>query len=242
MHEDMETYDEKQTVIEHLTELRRRLIYSLIAFILSTILAYRFSEIIVKNMIHNTEDIDFVFITPTELFMSHIKIAVIGGAILALPIILFNIWMFAKPGLTSHERRSVLKATSLSGILFIIGALFGYLIVLPLTIDFFTSFQIDGIKPMISFSSYLSFTISFVLAFSIVFQLPILMTIVVKFGLVSTNTLNKNKKAAIIVIFVLAAILTPPDVVSQVLLAIPMILLFEIGMFFAKMVENKEDS
>lgn len=242
MNEDMEIYDEKQTLIEHLAELRKRLIYSFIALIALTLFSYRFSETIVRDMINKASTMEFVFIAPTELFMSYIRVAVIGGVVLALPIILFNIWLFIKPGLTIGERKTVLKSLFVGGILFILGSLFGYLVVLPLTIDFFASFQIDGIRAMISFKSYLSFATSFVLAFGTVFEVPILMTIVVKFGLISTETLKKNKKIAVLIIFILAAILTPPDVVSQVLLAIPMILLFEIGIFFAKMVENKKTS
>jgi len=236
----MEIQDNKQTVIEHLSELRKRLIYGFISLIGFSLLSYRFSETIVKDMINKAPDIDFVFIAPTELFMSYIKIAIIGGIIFSLPIILFNIWLFLKPGLSLGERKLIIRSLFLGGILFILGALFAYLIVLPMTITFFASFQIEKIRAMISFSSYLSFTTTFVLAFGLVFEVPILMTIVVKIGLVSTETLKKNKKVAVLIIFILAAILTPPDVISQILLALPMILLFEIGMFFAKIVENNK--
>ncbi|MBC8590994.1 twin-arginine translocase subunit TatC [Wansuia hejianensis] len=238
----MEVQDKKQTIVEHLSELRKRLIYGFISLIIFSILSYRFSETIVKDMIDKAPNIEFVFIAPTELFMSYLKIAVIGGIVLSLPIILFNIWLFIKPGLNFDERRLIIKSLFIGGILFLLGALFAYLFVLPMTIVFFTSFQIDTIKAMISFSNYLSFAITFVLSFGLVFEMPILMTIIVKLGLVSTKTLAKNKKLAILIIFVLAAILTPPDVISQTLLALPMILLFEIGMFFSKKVEGKKSS
>lgn len=236
----METQNERQTIIEHLSELRKRIIYGFISLIAFSILSYRFSETIVKDMINKAPEIDFVFIEPTELFMSYLKVAIIGGIVLSLPVILFNIWLFIKPGLSLDERKLIIKSLFMGGVLFVLGALFAYLFVLPMTIVFFTSFQIDKIKAMISFSSYLSFAITFILSFGLIFEMPILMVIVVKLGLVSSATLEKNKKVAIVVIFILAAILTPPDVISQTLLAIPMVLLFEIGVFFSKMVEKNK--
>ena len=236
----MEIQDKKQTIVEHLSELRKRLIYSFISLIVCSILSYNFSEIIVKDMINKAPDIEFVFIAPAELFMSYLKIAIVGGLVFSLPIILFNIWLFIKPGLDNSERRLIISSLLVGGILFFLGGLFAYLLVLPTTITFLTNFQINEIKPMISFSNYLSFAITFILSFGVAFEMPILMSIIVKFGLVSTKTLQKNRKMAILIIFILAAILTPPDVISQTSLAIPMLLLFEIGIFFSKLVENKK--
>lgn len=230
----------KQTIVEHLTELRKRLIFSIITLLAFTLLAYNFSQVIVKDMIKKAPNIEFIFIAPAELFMSYIKIALIAGLILALPVVLYNIWMFSKPGLNKDERKVILRSLFLGGILFVLGSLFGYLIVLPMTINFFGNYQMDEIKAMISFSNYLSFSITFVLSFGLVFEVPILMIIVVKLGIISTDNLKKNRKIFILLIFILAAILTPPDVVSQIMLAIPMLLLFEIGIIAAKMVEKKK--
>ncbi|MGO1468401.1 MAG: twin-arginine translocase subunit TatC [Tissierella sp.] len=234
----MEIQDKKETIVGHLSELRKRIIYSFISLIFFSVLSYNFSEPIVKNMISKTPEIDFVFITPTELFMSYLKISIIAGIVLSLPIIIFNIWLFVKPGLDLHERKLIVRSLFLGGILFLLGATFAYLFVFPMTLVFFTSFQIDEIQAMISFSSYLAFAITFILSFGLIFEMPILMTIIVKFGLVSTETLRKNRKIAILVIFIVAAILTPPDIISQTLLSLPMILLFEIGLFFSKLVEK----
>ena len=237
----MDNLDKKQTIVEHLSELRKRLIYSVIFLLIFTVISYKFSDLIVTDMINKAPSISFIFIAPAELFMSYLKIAFIFGAVLAFPVILYNIWMFLRPGLNTDERRLILRALISGSFLFIIGAIFGYLVVLPMTINFFTSFQIEEIRAMISFSNYLSFTISFILAFGIVFEVPIIMVIVVKLGITNTEVLKQNKKVAVLIIFILAAILTPPDMVSQTLLAIPMIILFEIGLYFAKAVEKKKN-
>mgnify|MGYP000868872415 CR=1 FL=1 len=237
----MDNLDKKQTIVEHLSELRKRLIYSVIFLLIFTVISYKFSDLIVTDMINKAPSISFIFIAPAELFMSYLKIAFIFGAVLAFPVILYNIWMFLRPGLNTDERRLILRALISGSFLFIIGAIFGYLVVLPMTINFFTSFQIEEIRAMISFSNYLSFTTSFILAFGLVFEVPIIMVIVVKLGITNTEVLKQNKKVAVLIIFILAAILTPPDVVSQTLLAIPMIILFEIGLYFAKAVEKKKN-
>ena len=237
----MDNLDKKQTIVEHLSELRKRLIYSVIFLLIFTVISYKFSDLIVTDMINKAPSISFIFIAPAELFMSYLKIAFIFGAVLAFPVILYNIWMFLRPGLNTDERRLILRALISGSFLFIIGAIFGYLVVLPMTINFFTSFQIEEIRAMISFSNYLSFTTSFILAFGLVFEVPIIMVIVVKLGITNTEVLKQNKKVAVLIIFILAAILTPPDMVSQTLLAIPMIILFEIGLYFAKAVEKKKN-
>lgn len=236
----METENKNLTMVEHLSELRKRIISSVICLILFSILSYNFSESIVNDMISKAPEINFVFIEPAELFMSYIKISIIGGIGFSLPVILYNIWLFIKPGLSHSERKLIIRSLFLGGILFVLGALFAYMFVLPMTITFFASFEIDKIKAMISFKSFLSFATTFVLSFGLVFEMPILMVILVKLGLVSASTLQKNKKIAVLVIFVVAAVLTPPDIISQTFLAIPMVILFEAGVFFAKLVEKNK--
>lgn len=237
---NIEMENKNLTIVEHLSELRKRIISSVICLILFSILSYNFSESIVNDMISKAPEVNFVFIEPSELFMSYIKISLIGGIGFSLPVILYNIWLFIKPGLIQRERKLIIRSLFLGGILFILGALFAYVYVLPLTISFFTSFQIDRIQAMISFKSYLSFATTFILSFGLVFEMPILMVIVVNLGLVSANTLQKNKKIAVLIIFIVAAILTPPDVISQTFLAIPMVILFEAGVFFAKLTEKSK--
>lgn len=229
---------DKQTFIEHLAEFRKRIIYSIIALLFFTIFSFKFSQIIVKDMIAKAPNMNFVFLAPTELFMAYIKIALIGGIVLSLPVILYNIWLFLKPGLEIDDRTTIIGALFSGGILFVFGSIFGYLVILPITIEFFASFQIDEVLPMISFNNYLSFAISMILSFGIAFEIPILIVIIVKLRLVSTEFLKKNRKFVVIITLIASAIITPPDVVSQIMLAIPLLLLFEIGLLLGTRIEK----
>lgn len=236
----IEDSSNKQTLIQHLGELRKRLIYSLIWIAGFAIVTYNFSEMIVKDMVKKAPDMNFVFIAPAELFMVYIKIALIGALVLSLPFVLYNVWMFLSPGLEKNEKKIIMASLFSGGILFALGATFGYLVTLPITIKFFNDFSIDEVQSMISFSNYLSFAITMVLSFGLIFELPILMVILVQFGVVKTSFLKTNRKLMVLVIFVVAAILTPPDIVSQSLLAMPMLVLFEIGIFFSSITEKRK--
>lgn len=243
MHKKDKTIEDssnKQTLIQHLSELRKRLIYSFIWIAGFAIVTYNFSETIVKDMVKKAPDMNFVFIAPAELFMVYIKIALIGAVVLSLPFVLYNVWMFLSPGLEKNEKNVIMAALFSGGILFVLGSIFGYMVTLPITIKFFGDFSLDEVQSMISFSNYLSFAITMVLSFGLIFELPILMVILVQFGVVKTSFLKTNRKLMVLVIFVTAAILTPPDIISQTLLALPMLLLFEIGIFFASITEKKK--
>lgn len=230
----------KQTIVEHLDDLRKRLIYSILWLVGFTILSYNYSDVVVRDMVNKAPNMNFVFIAPAELFMAYIKIALICAVALSLPFILYNVWMFLSPGLEKNEKRVILIALFSGGILFILGALFGYMVTLPLSLRFFGEFSIDEVQAMISFNNYLSFASTLVLAFGIVFELPILMVLLVQFNIIKTSLLKKSRKVMVLVIFTLAAILTPPDVVSQTLLAIPMLILYEIGIFFSNIAEKRK--
>lgn len=228
------------SLIDHLDELRKRLIYSIIWLAVFTVFAYNYSDVVVRDMVNKAPDMNFVFIAPAELFMAYIKISLICAVALSLPFILYNVWMFLSPGLEKNEKRVILIALFSGGILFILGALFGYMVTLPISLKFFGDFSIAEVQAMISFNNYLSFASTLVLAFGIVFELPILMVLLVQFNVIKTSFLKKNRKVMVLVIFVFAAILTPPDVVSQTLLALPMMLLFEVGIFFSNIAEKRK--
>lgn len=229
------------TLVEHLTELRRRIIYMAAVFVAAVLLSYNFSEILVTDMISIVPDISFVFISPAELLLSYIKIAVIIGLSVASPFLIMQVWLFVSPGLEKKERRTMLFSLLFGGVFFILGAVFAYVVVLPLILEFFMGFQVEGIEEMISFSSYLSLIVNTVLSFGLIFELPSIMVIMTRFGIVKVRFLRKNRKYIILVIFVVAAVLTPPDIISQTLLALPMILLFELGIFLSRIVERKRD-
>lgn len=229
------------TLVEHLAELRNRIIYMAAVFVAAVLLSYNFSEILVTDMIGIVPDISFVFISPAELLLSYIKIAVIIGLSVSFPFLIMQVWLFVSPGLEKRERRTMLLSLLFGGVFFILGAVFAYVVVLPLVLEFFMGFQVEGIEEMISFSSYLSLIVNTVLSFGLIFELPSIMVIMVRFGIVKVRFLRKNRKYIILVIFVVAAVLTPPDIISQTLLALPMILLFELGIFLSRIVERKRD-
>ena len=230
------------TLVGHLGELRKRLIISLLSLTVFSLLAYNFSEIIAKDIINRAPDMRFVYLTPSELMLSYIRIALVCGFVLSAPIIISQIWLFVSPGLEDKQRRYVVIAFFLGGIFFVLGIIMAYIVALPLILNFFSEFQIPEIQAYISFSNFLNFVLSTLLAFGAIFELPIVMFLLSRFGLVKVDFYIKYRKYMILVIFIVAAILTPPDVISQVLLAIPMLLLYEIGIIFSRFGQKKKEN
>ncbi|WMJ77385.1 MULTISPECIES: twin-arginine translocase subunit TatC [unclassified Sedimentibacter] len=227
------------TLVGHLSELRKRLIYSSVVLIAAVFIFYNFAEVVVKHIIDIAPEINFVFIAPAELLLSYVKIAVIGGLVIAAPFLMLQLWLFVSPGLTKSEKKTIAVSLFVGGMFFILGVVFAYLVVLPIMLQFFMGFEIEQIDEMISFSNYLSFVINTLLSFGLIFELPILMVILTKFHILKVSFIKKNRKYTILIIFVVAALLTPPDIITQSLLALPMILLFEVGVIFASVVERK---
>ncbi len=232
--------DKDLTIVGHLTELRKRLIYSGIVLLAAIVVSYNFSETIVKHIVDVVPDINFVFIAPAELLMSYIKISVIMGFVVSAPFLLLQIWIFVSPGLTKSEKRTIAVSLFIGGFFFVAGVIFSYLVILPIMIQFFMGFRIEEIEEMISFSSYLSFVINTLLSFGIIFEIPILMVILTKFHILKVSFLKKNRKYAILIIFIVAAVLTPPEVITQIMMAGPMLLLFETGVVFSSIVEKRD--
>lgn len=233
--------DEKNlTIVEHLTELRKRLIYSSTVLLVAIMICYNFAEMLVKDIISIAPAIKFVFIAPAELLLSYVKIAVIGGFVIAAPFLILQTWLFVSPGLKKNEKRTIAVSLFAGGIFFIVGVVFSYVVILPIMLQFFMGFKIEEIEEMISFSNYLSFVLTSLLSFGVVFELPIIMVILTKFNILKVKFLKTNRKYFILAIFVIAAILTPPDVITQVLLAAPMLLLFEVGVIFCTIVEKSK--
>lgn len=236
--------DEKNlTLVGHLTELRKRLVYSSIVLLTAILICYNFSEFVVKDIIGIVPEIQFVFIAPAELLMSYVKIAVIGGFVIAAPFLVLQLWLFISPGLKKREKRTIAVSLFVGGIFFIVGIVFSYMVIMPIMLKFFMGFQIEEIQEMISFENYLSFVIRTLLSFGLIFELPIIMVILTKFRIIKVDFLKANRKYFILAIFIVAAILTPPDVITQTLLAAPMLILFEVGIIFSTLVEktNKKE-
>lgn len=230
--------EQKLTLTEHLTELRGRLIKSVIFIIVCSFVLYCYID---KMMGYFLKPVgELVFIAPQEAFISYIKLAVFGGLLLSSPFVIFQIWRFASSGLKAHERKYTLIFGPLSFVFFIIGAAFGYIIIVPIGMKFLLAFGTELIKPMISISKYISFVSMLSLAFGVVFQLPLVSLFLTKIGVVTPVFLSSKRKQAIVCMFIAAAMLTPPDVVTQSLMAAPLIILYEIGIIFSKMAYRRK--
>ena len=231
----------KMSFFDHLTELRNRIVWSLIPSAIGLGISLYFTTPAMKFLTRNLKT-ELVFTTPTEAFWTYMKVAMILGLFIAMPIILWNVWAFVAPGLHKHERKYAAPFVIIGSLLFIGGGAFAMLVVVPFAITFLVSFgQDQGLKPMITISSYIDFILKFTLAFGVVFEMPVVITLLSMLGIVTPQFLSKNRKYAILINFIIAAVLTPtPDIVNQSLMAGPLIILYEIGIICARVVTRKK--
>jgi sec-independent protein translocase protein TatC len=237
--------EKEMTFLEHLEELRQRIIISLVAVGLFFVISYIFSEHILRFIllpyIKNVSKNPLVFITPVEAFLTYLKVAFFSGIFFASPVILYEFWAFVSPALYPHEKKVALPTLLLSVIFFVGGCAFCYFIVLPIGIRYLiVGFSSDMLSPMISVGKYLSFSLIFILAFGLIFETPLVLFFMNRLGLIQLETLTKNRRVVIVIIFIIAAILTPPDVVSQILLAVPLLILFELTILAIKIFGRKK--
>jgi len=233
--------DRPLTITEHLGEMRRRIVYVLIAVLLVSIGAYSFIDEILVFITDAGGVEELVFINPTEAFFVIIKLSLLVGVLGAMPFILYQVWKYVGVALKKNERKYLIYFGPISFILFLIGAGFAFRSVLPLGIRFLLSFSKENISPMITLNAYVSFLSKMITAFGLMFELPLVILFLSKIGVVTPEALKKGRKYAIIGIFIIAALLTPPDVVSQVMLAIPILLLYEIGIWICMSVTKKRN-
>lgn len=219
---------------DHLEELRKRLIRSLIALGIGTGLCYNWAEIIYKELmrpllINLPGSSRLIFTELTEAFLTYFKVALWGGFVLASPVIFYQIWRFISPGLYRKERKVVLASVVWSTAGFLGGMAFGYFVAIPQVFSFFLSFGHSLIVPMPSMKESLSLILRLLMIFGVMFELPLIMYLLGRAGILTTVLLRKGRKLAVVGILLLAAVLTPPDVVSQLLIALPLYALFEAG-------------
>ncbi|MDP8229700.1 MAG: twin-arginine translocase subunit TatC [Candidatus Gorgyraea atricola] len=224
--------------IGHLEELRRTIMKSVIFMIVASIFVYTFTDKIFSHLVRPLDG-TLVFIAPQEAFITNIKIALFGGLYFSSPFILYQVWDFISAGLKKRERRYASLYVFFSFIFFVIGSYFGYFLIVPIGIKFLMSFGTVNVIPMISVGKYVSFVCMLTLVFGLVFQLPLIILLLTKTGIVKPQTLAKNRKYAILIIFIIGAILTPPDVITQCLMAIPLIVLYELSIFLSKISSKK---
>ncbi len=238
----------EMTIFEHLEEVRARLIRSLIALAIGFLISFAFAEQIFqflsKPLIRALPDTkkQMVFTSLPEVFFVYIKVALFTGILLALPVIFYQIWKFVAPALYRNEKRYVLPFVFLSTVFFIAGTSFGYFEIFPWGFKFFIGFSSQDIQPMITLKDYLKFATRLLLAFGLIFEMPIIITFLARIGLVTPGMLNRNRKYAVLIIVILAAILTPPDVITQLMMAAPMWILYEISIISAWVVQKRRKS
>jgi len=243
----METNEEhKMSLTEHLIELRKRLFHIIIALFIGFGACYYYKDlvfdIITKPLTKVLPKNGYLIYTGlTEAFFVYIKLAFFASLIITSPFILYQIWKFISPGLLPKEKKYVVPFVFFSTLLFAGGVLFGYFIALPPAFQFFVSFNNQFLQAMISFSDYLSLFVTFLLGFGLSFELPIFIFFLAKLGIVNAKMLSQQRKYAILIIFIVAAILTPsPDALSQILMAIPLMFLYEVSIFVARFAEKKK--
>ena len=235
----------KQPFMSHLEELRTRLIRSFIAIGIAAVASYAFSEEIFKFltsplMAGLPEGEKMIFTSPTEVIFTYIKIALIVGLLISSPYVFLQVWKFIAPGLYQNEKKYVIPFVVCSTVLFVGGTAFGYLMVLPLGFKVLIGMAPDNVDAAIKVNEYFSIATKMLLGIGLGFEMPIIIFFLTKIGVLNIAFLKKNRKYAILLAFIAAAIFTPPDPVTQCIMAGPMIILFEIGIFFAGFAEKKK--
>jgi len=246
--------DSKMSLIEHLTELRRRLIYAVAAFIVVFLICFYFSNAFFDFLVEplasvwSGNDRRLIFTAMHEKFFTNIKVAFFAAAFLSFPIFAAQVWMFVAPGLYKNEKGAFLPFLIATPFLFFGGGAFVYYIVMPVAWQFFTSFEQLAagsgglpieLEPKVN--EYLSLVMRLIFAFGLSFELPVVLSLLAKVGIVTADGLKKKRRYAIVIAFVAAAILTPPDPLSQLALAIPIILLYEISIYCAILIGRRRD-
>ena len=254
--ENNENQEKLMTWAGHLTELRSRILKFFFFFIIVFSVLYPFSDKILDVLMHPLAQAlqktggvrRMIFTGPAEGFVTHLKLSVFGAAVFSFPFLIFQVWRFISPGLYKNERRFIRPVFIASPLLFIAGALFVFFALMPVAFKFLLSFQqltaTDNALPVVleaRLSEYLSFLMNLILAFGFSFQLPVVLVILGRLGIIRSQNLKDFRRYAIVFIFILAAVLTPPDVVSQLALAFPLLFLYESAVWCIQSLEKKEN-
>lgn len=250
---------DKLPITEHLTELRKRIIVSLTVITIGFVFCFYYSEYIFHALVlpmkgffkfslsspfiyfekFKNSDTELVFLAPAEALWMHFKISFICGVVISSPVVLYEFWRFVAPGLLTRERKYVFPFIIVTTFLFLLGALFCFLFVLPFAMDFLLNYKTENVKPMLSVGSYIDFCLKFIVAFGAIFEVPVVMVILTKIGIVTTEFLAKNRKYAIVLAFVAAAVLTPtPDMFNQTVMAVPIIVMYEAGIWASRILNR----
>ncbi len=243
----MTTDEDKLPFTAHLEELRSRLIVCFVAIGVGFAISYFFKEAIFAILMQPLKEVlpvgqKVIFTGLPEAFFTYLKVSLLAGLMLAIPVILYQFWMFVAPGLYEKEKQVMWPIVLLSSFFFLGGALFGYFIVFPYGFEFFLSFSNETIQALPSMREYLSFSAKLLVAFGLAFELPLVLTFMARLGIVSVDFLKRQRKYAILIFFAGAAMLTPPDVVTQVMLGVPLMILYELSIIGARIFSKKQSA
>lgn len=218
------------SLVGHLSELRKRLIIIAVAVIVGTCISYYYVDLLLEILLKPAGKL--YYMRPTEAFFTYMKVSVVGGLVIATPIILHQSWLFVKPALTVREKQLSNWILPVAIGLFGIGIVFSYFLVLPAAVKFFMGFATDELQPLFSIGQYMDFVLSFVLPFGLIFELPLILIILGYFNLITSRFLKTKRKIFILISFIIGAVISPtPDMFSQTMIALPMILLYETSLF-----------
>ncbi|MBN1465588.1 twin-arginine translocase subunit TatC [candidate division KSB1 bacterium] len=237
-----ENTEKKMPFLDHLEELRWTLLRSLLAIIIGAIICFIFNEKIIQALRWVApSNMNLVILAPTEGFMISVKVAMFAGLVLALPFVAYEFWKFIVPGLLAKEKKLVPPIVFFTVLCFLVGGAFAYFLILRFALQFLLNFQ-EHTENMIAIGKYLGFVVTLILVFGVVFELPVLSFFLSKIGLLTPEFLRTKRRYGIVVIFIAAALLTPPDVMTQLMLAGPLIILYEISIWVsaAAVKKNKE--
>ncbi|AGW13954.1 twin-arginine translocase subunit TatC [Megalodesulfovibrio gigas] len=231
---------------DHLTELRVRLVRCLIAAFIGFMLCYSVAEdlfgLLMEPLVRVfPPDTHLIFTTLPEAFFTYMTVAAVAGIFVASPYIFYQVWCFVAPGLYEEERKTLFPIAFFSAFFFVAGAMFGYHVVFPHAFEFFMSYTTELIRPMPALKEYLNFSLKMLFAFGLIFEMPLFVYFLARLGLVTPGFMRKNRKYAILIIFIVAAVLTPPDVISQTFMAAPMLVLYELSVFVAALFGRKKE-
>lgn len=243
----MPTVEQTQPLISHLLELRNRLLKAILAVLIVFVGLIYFSgeiyEFISAPLVERLpEGATMIATDVASPFFTPLKLTLIVAVFLAVPFILYQVWAFVAPGLYKHERRLIMPLLVSSSLLFYCGVAFAYYVVFPLVFGFFTAISLGGVEFATDIASYLDFVLALFLAFGIAFEVPVAIILLCWTGATDPKSLSEKRPYIIVGAFIVGMLLTPPDMISQTLLAIPMCLLFEVGLFFARFYTRKEES